>query len=92
MRVVTAAGVREHIADNGGAVYVWPKVSGCCRGRSYVLESATERPDREFELVHAADGFQIFASRGLLSPDSLELELSRRGKLRAFWNGQAWIG
>jgi hypothetical protein len=57
-----------------------------------VLESDTDPPDREFELVHAANGFRVFASQGLVEPDELHLELDRRGKLRAYWNGQAWIG
>ena len=46
----------------------------------------------EFELIHASDGFQVFTTPGLVQPDELHLELSRRGKLRAYWNGQAWIG
>jgi hypothetical protein len=58
----------------------------------FVLESATEPPAREFELVHAADGFRVYATPGLVEPEELHLELSRRGKLRAYWNGQAWIG
>ena len=57
-----------------------------------MLESATEPPDRDFELVHAAGAFQVFATPGLVEPDELHLELGRRGKLRAYWNGQAWIG
>ena len=57
-----------------------------------MLESATEPPDREFELVHAADGFQVFATPGLVQPDELHLEVSRRGRIRAYWNGQGWIG
>jgi len=57
-----------------------------------VLEAATERPDRELALVHAADGFQVFATPGLVEPDELHLELGRRGKLNAYWNGQGWIG
>ena len=57
-----------------------------------MLESATEAPAREFEFVHAADGFQVFATPGLLQPDELHLEVGRNGKLRAYWNGQAWIG
>jgi len=75
-------------------VYVWPKGTRCCRGRTFVLESSTEPepPEREFELVHAADGFQVFATPGLREPDELHLELSRSGKLRAYWNGQGWIG
>ena len=83
---------RDHIDDHGGAVYVWARGTRCCRGRTYVLESATEPPERDFELVHAADGLQVFATRGLVEPDELHLEVSRRGKLRAYWNGQAWIG
>jgi hypothetical protein len=92
VELVAGPEVRRHIDERGGAVYVWPKGTRCCRGRTFVLESATDPPDREFELVHAADGVQIFASRGLVEPDELHLELGRRGKLRAYWNGQAWIG
>ena len=51
-----------------------------------------EPPDRAFELVHAADGFRVFATPGLVEPEELHLELSRRGQLRAYWNGQGWIG
>ena len=47
-----------------------------------MLESATEPPDRAFELVHAADGFRVFATPGLVEPEELHLELSRRGQLR----------
>jgi hypothetical protein len=92
MRLVVEPAVREHIDEHGGAVYIWPKGTRCCRGTTFVLESATEEPDREFDLVHAADGFQVSASCGLIKPDELHLELSRRGKLRAYWNGQGWIG
>ena len=83
---------RDHIDEHGGAVYIWAERRGCCRGRTFVLESATERPDREFEVVHAADGFRVYATPGLVQPDELHLELSRRGRLSAYWNGQSWIG
>jgi hypothetical protein len=92
MKVVAQRDVREHIEAQGGALYIWAKVAGCCRGRSYSLESATAPPAREFELIHAADGFQVFATPGLRRPRELHLELTRRGKLRAYWDGQAWIG
>ena len=92
MKLVAGADVRRHIDEHGGAVYVWPKGTRCCRGHTFVLESDIDPPDREFELVHAADGVQIFASRGLVEPDELHFELGRRGKLRAYCNGQAWIG
>ena len=92
MKLVVQTAAREHIESHGGTVYVWAKRQGCCRGRSFSLESATDPPAFEFELIHAADGFRIFTTPGLVQPDELHLELGRRGKLRAYWNGQAWIG
>ncbi len=92
MKLVAQPIVRDHIEAQGGEVYVWPQRSLSCRISTWVLEAATHRPDREFELVHAADGFQVFTSPGLVQPDELHLELGWRGRLRAYWNGQAWIG
>ena len=92
VRLVVQPEARDHIDERGGAVYLWARGTGCCRARTFVLESATEPPDRPFELVHAADGFQVFTTPGLVQPDELHLEVTRRGKLRAFWNGQGWIG
>jgi hypothetical protein len=92
MRLVVDTAAREHIDAHGGAVYVWPRRTGCCRVGTFVLETAPEPPDRAFELVHAADGFQVFATIGLVQPEELHFELSRRGRLRAYWNGQGWIG
>ena len=83
---------REHIDSHGGEVYVWARATRCCRGHTFLLESATTPPDRPFELVHAADGFRVFAAQGLVEPDELHLEVSRRGELCAYWNGQGWIG
>jgi hypothetical protein len=92
VRLVLQPEARDHIDERGEAVYLWASGTGCCRGRTFVLESATEPPGRPFELVHAADGFQVFTTPGLVQPDELHLEVTRRGKLRAFWNGQGWIG
>jgi hypothetical protein len=92
VRVVVEPRARDLIEEKGGAVYVWVKGMPCCRVRTFVLECSTEPPDQVLELVHAADAFQIFATRGLRLPDELHLELDRRGRLGAFWNGQAWIG
>ena len=92
MRLVVQPAARERIDAEGGRVYVWAEGRGCCRGRTFVLRCATAPPDRDFERVHAADGFELFATRGLREPDELHLELGRRGRLEAYWNGQAWIG
>jgi hypothetical protein len=92
VKLVVQPAARDQIEAHGGTVYVWAKGVGCCRGRFFVLESDTDPPDREFELVHAADGFQVFTTPGLRAPDELHLELDRRHHLRAYWNGQGWIG
>jgi hypothetical protein len=91
VELVAAAVVREFIQERGGAMYVWPRAVGCCRNRAHVLEASTEPTARDFELVHASDGFQVYASVGLVEPRELHVEV-QRGRLRAFWNGQAWIG
>jgi hypothetical protein len=92
VKIVAGPGVRDFVDMRGGAVYVWPHTTRCCSVRTITLEADTTPPDREFELVHAADGLRLFAIPGLVAPDELHLELGRRGKLSAYWNGQAWIG
>lgn len=92
MKLVVQPAARDHIHARGGAVYVWAERRGCCRSPVFLLESATEPPAREFELVHAADAVRVFASAGLVEPDELHVELDRRDRLRAYWNGQGWIG
>ena len=91
MRVVARPDALDALRERG-AVYLWPRALRCCGGRQYLLEASTEPPDRQFELVHAADGFQVFATPGLIEPDALHLELDRKGRVRAYWNNQAWIG
>jgi hypothetical protein len=92
VKLLAGPRVREHVDKHGGAVYLWSHTTGCCRVRTITLEADTTRPQRDFELVHAADGFRLFAAQGLIEPELLELELDRRGRLRAYWNGQAWVG
>jgi hypothetical protein len=91
MRVVARPDTMETLRERG-AVYVWPRALRCCNGRQYVLEAAVERPEGDFDLIHAVEGFQIYARRGLVEPDELHFDLDRRGRVHAFWNGQGWIG
>jgi hypothetical protein len=91
MRVVARPDARELLLAQG-AVYVRPRALRCCRGKQYVLEASLERPEGEFELVHAVEGFRVYASRGLVEPDELHLEIDRKGRIHAYWNGQGWIG
>jgi hypothetical protein len=91
VRVVAEADTRRLLRDRG-AVFVWPRAVRCCGGRQWLLEASTERPDQEFELVHAVDGFQVWASTGLVQPEELHLTRDPKGRLHAYWNNQAWIG
>lgn len=92
MRLVAEQRTLQHVADRGGDLYLWPSGLRCCAGRSYVLEAATRSPDQEFLRVHEERGISVWTTPGLLEPQELHLEVDRRGQLRAFWNGQAWIG
>jgi len=93
VKLVADPPVRDHIEERGGRVFIWPHGYRCCRVSTWVLETATEPPpDRDFELVHAADGFQVLATPGFHEPEELHFELDRRHRLKAYWNGQGWIG
>jgi hypothetical protein len=91
MRVVARPDTLELLRARG-SVYVRPRAYRCCRGRQFVLEASLERPPGELELVHAADGFRIYATPGLAEPDELHFELDRRNRIHAYWNNQGWIG
>jgi hypothetical protein len=92
VKIVAGSTTRRYIAENGGAVYVWPRTIRCCGGRRYALDAAVRPPSRPVELVHEEPGLAVHATQGLVRPTELHLELSRRGRLEAFWDGQSWIG
>jgi hypothetical protein len=92
VRVVVTPEALSHIGRSGGGVYLWAKATRCCGTRTSVLEVATEPGVRDFEQIHTQKDLAIWATNGLAVPAELHLDLSRRGALRAFWNGQAWIG
>jgi hypothetical protein len=87
--VVADAVVLEAIRARGGALYVWPNKARCC-GQAITLEAATEPPNKVFRQVDA-EGINLYLPVGMAAPASLHLELSRRGRIRAFWNGLAWV-
>ena len=92
MRLVAEQRTLQHVADHGGDLYLWPREYRCCSGRSYVLEAATRPPEKAFCRVHEEGGISVWTTPGLAEPDEIHVELGRRGKLRAYWNGQCWIG
>ncbi|MEJ7568211.1 MAG: hypothetical protein WKF41_08085 [Gaiellaceae bacterium] len=89
MDVVAKPEVIESIQERGSAPYVWPRKAHRCGG-TIQLGASTERPDRAFRRVDV-HGIELYVTVGLKQPESLHLELGRRGHIRAFWNGLAWI-
>ena len=96
MKITATDGVRDLVRAQGGRLYVWTRVHGCCTGKLILLEAGTARPprvERPFREIDA-EGFDLFLGMGpRRQPDELVLELRGRGKkIAAFWNGQAWVG
>jgi hypothetical protein len=89
MELVADPRVVEAIRERGGALYVWPRKARCCGG-AITLEAATERPDKVFRQVEVG-GIDLYLTVGMTLPESLHVEISRRGRIRAFWNGLAWV-
>ena len=87
--LVASAGVIDAIRERGGALYVWPRKARCCGG-TITLEAATDPPNKVFRRVEAK-GIDLLVPVGMALPDSLHVEISRRGRIRAFWNGLAWV-
>jgi hypothetical protein len=89
VELVAPSDVIEVIRERGGALYVWPHNARGCGGW-ITLEAATEPPDMVFRRV-TVEGIELYAPVEMGLPESLHLELDRRGRVRAFWNGLAWI-
>ena len=91
MRVVADERTRAHVAG-AQCVYVRPRTQRCCGGNRHVLE-VSDAPDAERYVERGrVEDTRILVRAGLRLPDELHLEVDRRGRLHAFWNGQGWIG
>ncbi len=91
MRIVMSEATRRGL-EEAGPIYVWPREQRCCGARRYVLEASASNPGGAFDLLADADGIQILTRAGLVAPEELHIEVDRKGRPRAFWNGQAWVG
>lgn len=92
MRVVADVPTWRKLLEQGGEVYVWPRRTRCCGGYRYTLEASLEPPEPRTELVAEQNGLRVFATLGLRRPELLELDLTDGNQVRAYWNGQSWIG
>ncbi len=94
MKVVISPQAAGVLRERGGHLFVWASGHVCCGGTRFI-ESATEAPRDMggFERV-AFDGIQLFVRPvGGRLPDELHLDLKgrRRPRVRAYWNGCAFL-
>ena len=92
MRVVASEPARGLIAERGGSLYVRLKSGRCCGGLTRLVTSTEPAAGVEFRRVDEERGFDLFvpAQLGRL-PDELHVEVDRRSRLEAFWDGCAWV-
>jgi len=96
MKIRATDGVRELVREQGGRLYVWASVHGCCTGKLTLLETRAERPpgaQRRFREIDAGGYALMLDLSARPVPAELVLTLrGRRKKIAAFWNDQAWVG
>ncbi len=88
--------VRRFVEARGGELYVWLSHHGWRACGLTLVEAATDAPggDRHFRRLRSrALGFDLYLEAGRrLWPRQLVLDLARGGrKVRAYWNGTAWV-
>ena len=93
--IVASDEVRHFIAERGGELYVWVSHHGFGRCGLALLEAETRQTrTRGLYFCRVRErGFDLLLDfERRLWPRTLVLELSRRGtKVRAYWNGLAWV-
>lgn len=93
MHVVVSASAAEAIDRQGGRLYVWPRRLHCC-GSTSTLEASTSVPaGKQFRREETAAGFALFLPKHLARlPDELHVDARGRAqRIRAYWDGCAWI-
>lgn len=90
MEIVSSPEAAALIEEEGGRLFVWPRQGRCCG--PLTLAAAT-RPPAHRRFRRAGDaGFAVFVPEHLARlPEALHVELTRRRRVRAFWDGCAWI-
>jgi hypothetical protein len=93
MRVIVSASAAEAINGKGGRLYVWLRRGQCCRGTT-TLDAATSPPaGKEFRREKAATSFELYIPAHLAQlPDELHIDAEGRSqRIKAYWNGCAWV-
>jgi hypothetical protein len=92
VEVIASRAAVEFVRERGGKLFVWSKSCRCCRGAMTFLEASTE-PDERHAFRHVpADGIELYVDLTRL-PEELEIDVNGRfhRKVRAYWEGCAWV-
>ena len=89
MRVIASTEAAALVGERGGRLYVWGEGGHCCSATKHLETSAVPEAGREFECVHVGE-FEVFFPLEARLPSKLHLD-ARRGRVRAYWDGCAWI-
>ncbi len=87
--IVASTDLIAHVTARGGRIHVSTSRARCCT-RSITLRASLDPPPGELRLL-ASEPLEVLVPVGLRSPASLHLELGRRGRIHAYWNGLGWI-
>ena len=95
VKLVTSPDATEFVLEHGGCLYVWAGTTACCGGTRFI-EASTEPPVDAERFLRAITGdFDVFVRpagpEGF--PDELDVDLGglRRRRVRAYWNGCAYL-
>jgi hypothetical protein len=95
MKVVASASATEFIQAHGGRLWVWASSTPCCGGTRFI-EASSEPPAEADRFLRVSGGdFEVFvrAAGQYGLPDELHVDVGgiRRRRVRAFWNGCAYL-
>lgn len=89
-RIVASDATVAAVHLRGGRLWVWSRSSRCCNGIVRLQTGTEARARREFRLV-ASEPFEVRLATAHPPPEELHVEVSRRGRFDAYWNGCAWV-
>lgn len=95
MKLVSSRPATEFVLAHGGRLWVWASAKACCGGTRFIEASVDPPADAgRFTRVDGGD-FELFVrATGLHSlPEEIHVDLGgiRRRRVRAFWNGCAYL-
>jgi len=95
MKLVASPGATEFVLAHGRRLWVWASSTACCGGTRFIEASTSAPADADRFLGLPSADFELFvraAGPGRL-PDELHIDIGgiRRRRVRAFWNGCAYL-